>query len=67
MDIFAKENVGRNIRCRVEKGGETGVTYVRWTHAKVGEKVKRSVSTLKNGNSLVNEVTDGWAVVEVGV
>lgn len=67
MNIFARENIGRNISCRLEKDGETAVDYVRWTHAMKGSVVSRSVSLLKNGNSLVREISTGWTVIEVGV
>ena len=67
MNIFARENIGRNINCRLEKDGEVAVDSVRWTHAMKGSVVSRSVSFLKNGNSLVKEISAGWTVTEVGV
>lgn len=80
MDIFAKENIGHNIPCRIEKDGVQVVSRVRWTHAKVGEVVSHVIKIMKEPakvrvrpvgsktpNIYVAERSTGWTVVEVGV
>ena len=72
MDIFAAENVGRHIRCRLEKDGDLATDVVRWTHAMVGQVVDRKVLISKPSRSgrslnLVTEISKDWKVIEVGV
>lgn len=80
MDIFARENIGRHIRCLLEKDGERAVDMVKWTHAMTGEVIHRMIKSAKTPekpkkmgafgktpNIYVSERSDGWTVVEVGV
>lgn len=71
MDIFARENIGRNIRCRLERDGDIAHDFVKWTHAMIGSIVNRKVRVMKGGSTnssvYVMEVSKGWKVIEVGV
>ena len=73
MNIFAKENIGRNVSCLLEKDGVQTVDYVKWVHAMVGSVVNRKVKIMKEArrgtksNNFVVEVSKGWKVLEVGV
>lgn len=62
MNIFDRENVGKNVWCTVEKDGKTERALVRWIHAIVDNVVTRKIVHAK-----FVEVSDGWTVKEVGV
>ena len=76
MNMFAKENVGRKVRCLLEKDGEQAIDYVNWIHTYVDGVVKRKILIGKDkkrlnpenlGNHMIVEISDGWKIVEVDV
>ena len=73
MNIFTRENVGRNILCLVEKDGVQEKQMVRWTHAIVGLTIDKkgfSMKSLEHSdvvNIYTEDVSSGWTIIEVEI
>ncbi len=73
MNIFTRENVGRNILCLIEKDGVQAKQMVRWTHAIVGLTIDKKGFSMKlvehsdNPNVYTKDVSSGWTIIEVGI